>query len=57
MQACKLTLSDQFYLVLKKLRVGTLNQVLADNFNISQATVRRVFLSWINFLYFMLGSI
>lgn len=57
MQACKLSLFDQFYLVLQKLRVGTLNQVLADNFNISQTTVSRVFISWINFLYFMLGSI
>ena len=57
MQACKLSLFDQFYLVLQKLRVGTLNQVLADNFNISQTTVSRVFISWINFLYFMLGSV
>ena len=57
MQGCKLSLFDQFYLVLQKLRVGTLNQVLADNFNISQTTVSRVFISWVNFLYFMLGSI
>ena len=57
MRGCKLSLFDQFYLVLQKLRVGTLNQVLADNFNISQTTVSRVFISWINFLYFMLGSI
>lgn len=57
MQACLLSLFDKFYLVLQKLRVGTLNQVLADNFNISQTTVSRVFISWINFLYFMLGSI
>lgn len=56
MQGCKLSLFDQFYLVLQKLRVGTLNQVLADSFNISQTTVSRVFISWINFLYFMLGS-
>ena len=39
MQRCKLILFDQFYLVLQKLRVGTFNQVLADNFNISQTTV------------------
>ena len=56
MQGCKLSLFDQFYLVLQKLRVGTLNQVLADTFNISQTTVSRVFISWITFLYFMLGS-
>ena len=56
MQGCKLSLFDQLYLVLQKLRVGTLNQVLADTFNISQTTVSRVFISRINFLYFMLGS-
>ena len=56
MQGCKLSLFDQFYLLLQKLRVGTLNQVLADSFNISQSTVSRVFISWINFLYFMLGG-
>ena len=57
MQGCKLSLFDQFYLVLQKLRVGTLNQVLADTFNITQTTVSTVFTSWINFLYFMLGGI
>ena len=57
MQGCKLSLFDQFYLVLQKLRVGTLNQVLANTFNISQITVSRVFISWISFLCFMLGSI
>ena len=53
---CKLSLFDQFVLVLQKLRVGTFHQVLADNFNISLPTVSRIFISWINFLYFMLGS-
>ena len=56
MQGCKLSLFDQFYLVLQKLRVGTLNQVLVDTFNISQTAVSRVFISWINCLYFMLGN-
>ena len=56
LRACKLNLFDQFVLCLQKLRVGTLNQVLADNFDISLATVTRIFLSWINFLYFLLGS-
>ena len=36
MQSCKLSLFDQFYLVLQKLRVGTLNQVLADTFSNSK---------------------
>ena len=57
MQGCKLSLFVQFYLVLQKLRIGNLNQVLADTFNISQTTVSRVFfISWIYFLYFMPGS-
>ena len=47
MKNCKLGLFDQFYLLLEKLWVVTLNQVLADNFNV---------ITWANFLYFMLGS-
>ena len=53
---CTLSLFDQFYLVLQKLRVGTFNQVLADNFKISLPMVSHIFISWINFWYFMLGS-
>ena len=45
MQGCKLSLFDLFSLVLQKVRVGTLNQVLADTFNISQTTVSSVFIS------------
>ena len=51
LRACKLNLFDQFVLCLQKLRVGTLNHVLADNFDISLATVTRIFLSWICLLY------
>lgn len=56
LKQCKLSLFDQFHLVLQKLRVGTFNQVLAGTFNISLPTVSHIFISWINFLYFMLGS-
>lgn len=56
LKQCKLSLFNQFYLVLQKLKVCTFNQVLADNFNISLPMVSRIFISWINFLYFMLGS-
>ena len=56
LRACKLHLFDQFVFCLQTLRVGTLNQVLADNSDISLATVTRIFLSWINFLYLLLGS-
>lgn len=30
--------------------------MLADNFNVSQTTVSGIFITWANFLYFMLGS-
>jgi Helix-turn-helix of DDE superfamily endonuclease len=30
---------------------------LADRFNVSLATVSRIFLAWINMLYIVLGSI
>ena len=56
LRTCKLGLFDQFYLFLNKLRLGTFDQVLADNFNVSIATVSRIIISWTNFLYFVLGS-
>ena len=56
LKQCKLSLFDQFYLVLQKLRVGTFNQVLADNFKISLPTVSRIFISWINFFVFYVGE-
>lgn len=57
LKKCKLNLFDQFCLVLQKLRLGTLNELLANSFNVCQTTVSRLFISWINFLYFMLGSV
>lgn len=56
LKQCELSLFDHFYLVLLKLRVGTFNHVLADDFKISLLTVSHIFISWINFLYFMLES-
>lgn len=55
-RAFKLSLFDQFYLCVTKLRLGTFNEKLAREFNISESTVSRVFISWINFLYFVLGT-
>lgn len=56
LRSCKLSLFEQFFLFLQKLRLGSFNQVLADDYNVSNATVSRIFLSWSNFLYFVLGS-
>ena len=52
-KTCKLSLFDQFYLCLTKLRLGTLSEKLAEDFIISVSTVSRVFLSWVYFLYFL----
>lgn len=52
-KTCKLSLFDQFYLCLTKLRLGTLSEKLAEDFNISVSTVSRVFLSWVNFLFLL----
>ena len=56
LRSCKLNLFQQFYLFLHKLRLGTFNQELADKFGISIPTESRVFLSWSNFMYFVLGT-
>ena len=56
LRSCKLNLFQPFHLFLHKLRLGTFNQELADKFGISIPTVSRVFLSWSNFMYFVLGT-
>ncbi|XP_068568250.1 uncharacterized protein [Cebidichthys violaceus] len=52
-----LPLSDQFFLFLCHLRQGFLVQDLATRFNVSQATVSSICITWTNFLYYTLGSI
>ena len=42
---------DEFLLVLCRLRVGLLEEDLAQRFQVSQSTVSRIFTTWINFLY------
>ena len=44
-------------MTLSRLRLGLPLQHIANLFNISIATVSRIFTSWINLLYFVLGSI
>lgn len=48
---------DEFLLTLCRLREGFAELHLAQLFNISQPTVSRIFISWINFLYLKLGHI
>ena len=48
---------EEFFLTLCRLRQGFAELHLAQLFNISQPTVSRIFISWINFLYLKLGHI
>ena len=52
-----LTPSEEFFLVLCRLRQGFSQIHLAHLFKISQSTVSRIFISWINFMYLKLGQI
>ncbi|XP_076835700.1 uncharacterized protein LOC143481554 [Brachyhypopomus gauderio] len=52
-----LCLFDQFFLFLCRARQGFFAVDLAVRFNVSQATVSRVCVTWCNYLYFMLGTL
>ena len=51
-----LSLEDDFLLVLMKLRLGLSTIDLAVKFNVSEATVSKLFTTWINYLYLRLGD-
>ena len=42
---------DEFFLIMIRLRLGLLERDLAYRFGISQSTVSRILITWINFLY------
>lgn len=52
-----LSLLDEFFIVLVRLKVGLFVDDLADRFNISTAHVSKIFTTWINFLYHELPSL
>ena len=52
-----LTPKDEFFLVMCRLRQGFPETHLADLFNISQSTVSRIFITWLNFMYLRFGSV
>ncbi|XP_078348406.1 uncharacterized protein LOC144633403 [Oculina patagonica] len=54
---CTLPLFDQFFLFLVRIKQGFPIEDLAVRFKVSPSTVSRVFLTWANFLYFMLGQV
>ena len=53
-----LNLEDEFLLVLMKLRLGLTNVNLSIRFNVCEATVSKLFTTWINyFLYLRYGTL
>ena len=48
----KISIPDQFFLTLIKLRRHRTNKELAYMFNISETTVRNIWTTWINFMYY-----
>lgn len=48
---CKLSLLEQFFMTLVRLHLGLLELDLANQFGVSQSTVSRITLTWINLLY------
>ena len=48
----KLSLPDQFFMVLVRLRLGRVVEDLADCFYVSPSTVSRTFTTWIKLMYF-----
>ena len=55
--AHKLSVEDEYLLVLMKLRMGLSVIDLAERFSVSESTVNNIFLTWINYLYVTLGSL
>ena len=48
---------DEFFLILVRIRLGLMEQDLADRFGVSQSTVSRITTTWINFLYLRLSFV
>ena len=48
---------DEFFMVMCRLRQGFPEDHLANFFNVSTPTVRRILITWVNFMYFKFGQI
>ena len=48
---------DEFFIVMCRLRQGFPEDHLAQLFNVSASTVRRIFVTWVNFMFFKFGQI
>jgi hypothetical protein len=52
-----LTLVDQFFLFMTRIKVGFDEATLSDLFNVSQSTVSRTLITWANYLYCVLAAV
>ena len=48
---------DEFFIVMCRLRQGFPEDHLAQLFNVSASTVSRIFITWVNFMFFKFGQI
>ena len=55
--AHKLSVEDEFLMLLMKLRMGLSNIDLAERFCVSKSTVNNINLTWVNFVYLVIGSL
>ena len=55
--AHKLSVEDEFLMLLMKLRMGLSNIDLAERFCVSESTVNNINLTWVNFVYTVIGSL
>ena len=55
--AHKLQVEDEFLMVLMKLRMGLSNIDLGERFNLSDSAVNNILLTWLNYIYEVLGSL
>ena len=53
----KLSPIEEFFMTLCRLRVGLFEEDLADRFGVHPSTVSRIFITWVNFLYFKFKDI
>ncbi|XP_022810099.1 uncharacterized protein LOC111347104 [Stylophora pistillata] len=55
--AHKLSVEDEFLMLLMKLMTGLSNIDLAERFCVSESTVNNINLTWVNFVYNVIGSL
>lgn len=52
-----LSVEDEFFLVMMKLRIGLTNLDLGIRFNVAEARISNTYISWLNLLFIQLGTL